>query len=80
MNTVEKSAQIGKLIQHLEKQRKSMLDMADRLIDLHPRLLKGLGDDITQADYQNGKAVSYYLGYGAAIDKVIIEINRTFSK
>ncbi len=80
MNSVEKSAQIGRLIQHLEKERKSMLDMADGLIDLHPRLLKGLGDDITEVDYQNAKQLSYYLGYGAAIDKTIIEINRAFSK
>ena len=80
MNSVERSAQIGRLIQHLEKERKSMLDMADGLIDLHPRLLKGLGDDITEVDYQNAKQLSYYLGYGAAIDKTIIEINRAFSK
>jgi len=54
--------------------------MADRLIKKHPRLLKGLGDDITQADYQNAKAVAHHLGYGSAIDKAITEINKIFSE
>ena len=79
MNSVERSAQIGKLIQHLERTRKGELDMADRLIKNNPRLLKGLGENITQADYQNAKALSYHLGYGAAIDKAIKEINKIFS-
>jgi hypothetical protein len=80
MNNVDRSAQIGRLIQHLERQRQIELDMADRLIKKHPRLLKGLGEDITQADYQNAKAVSYHLGYGSAIDKAITEINKIFSE
>ncbi len=80
MTNVERSAQIGRLIQHLERQRQIELDMADRLIKDHPRLLKGLGEDITQADYQNAKAVSYHLGYGSAIDKAITEINKIFSE
>ena len=79
MNNVDRSAKIGRLIRHLEGVRQGELDMADRLIKNNPRLLKGLGENITQADYQNAKALSYHLGYGAAIDKAITEINRILS-
>ena len=40
MNSVERSAQIGKLIQHLERTRKGELDMADRLIKKPPKAFK----------------------------------------
>ncbi len=80
MNNVDRSAKIGRLIRHLEGVRQGELNMADRLIKKHPRLLKGLGDDITQADYQNAKAVAHHLGYGSAIDKAITEINKIFSE
>ena len=56
---------IENLIEYYQHCEEHHLEMFDRMVKQFPHLKGGLGDNITQADYNNSNHLNYHLGAGS---------------
>ena len=67
---------IKKVIEFLTSERNFNDLMADRMIKRYPHLKGGLGENITQADYNNSNHINYHLGTYSGYRKGIEELSK----
>ena len=60
---------IENLIEYYQHCEDHHLEMFDRMVKQFPHLKGGLGDNITQADYQNSNHMNWHLGAGSSSQK-----------
>lgn len=60
---------IENLIEYYQHCEDHHLEMFDRMVEQFPHLKGGLGDNITQADYNNSIHMNFHLGAGSTSKK-----------
>ena len=70
---------IENLIEYYQHCEDHHLEMFDRMVKQFPHLKGGLGDNITQADYNNSNHINYHLGSYSGFRKAIEELTKALN-